>query len=108
MHPGIGILHLVKLNEAVLGSGNMKNTYILTKYADYITEIILVQFNSHIAQVLFPLYSSHIWLIYMYFLCSQRLKQLNFDFTKSKISIPRYVSHIPRHLLGKKVIPLLN
>ena len=44
----------------------------------------------------------------MYFSCSQRLKQLNFNFTKSKIPIPRYINHIPGHLLGKKVIPLLN
>ena len=41
---GIGILHLVK---SKLISGNTKNTYILTKYANYITEIIHVQFNSH-------------------------------------------------------------
>ena len=47
------------------------------------------------AQVLFPLYSSLIWLVYMYFSCSQRLKQLNFNFTKCKIPIPRYISHIP-------------
>ena len=48
-----------------------------------------------IAQVLFLFYSLHIWLIYMYFSCSQKLKQLNFDFTKCKIPIPRYINHVP-------------
>ena len=52
-------------------------------------------------QVFFPLYSSRVWLIYIYFSCSQRLKQLNFNFTKCKIPILRYISHIPWHLLGK-------
>jgi hypothetical protein len=59
------------------------------------------QYCCPIAQVLFPVYMSCICLIYMHFECSQRLLQLNFDFTKCKTPIPGY-------LLGKKVIPLHN
>jgi hypothetical protein len=40
-------------------------------------------------------YDLYLLYIYMGFECSQRLKQLNFDFTKCKISIPTYISHIP-------------
>jgi len=60
------------------------------------------------AQKLFPVFMTCIYLIYMYFACSPRLKQLNFDFTKCKIPTPRYISHIPPHLLDKNVIPLHN
>ena len=47
-----------------------------------------------IVQVLFTVYSPCIWLIYMHFECSQRLLQHNFDTTKCKIPIPRYISCI--------------
>jgi len=43
-----------------------------------------------------------IYLIYVICVFPQtktKLKQLNFDFTKCKIPIPRYISHIPLHLL---------
>ena len=45
----------------------MKNTYILTKYANYIMEIILVHFNSHIHH--------RVLIVYVYENESSEMKQ---------------------------------
>ena len=50
-----------------------------------------------------------LYLLNIYGFCVfPETKPLNFDFTKCKIPIPTYISHIPWHLLGKKAIPLQN
>jgi len=48
---GTSISHLVKSHLELLLSGNKINVNLLTKYMDYILEIILVQSDSHIGFV---------------------------------------------------------